>query len=707
MSSPVPNPGRLRLGLSLLAAGVMLSASLPAAHAAIGTPTPDGGHAFTAHLDIGGNGTRSCSAALVDPQWLVTAASCFAEDPQSGTAPAAGKPGLRTIATIGRTTLSGSGGHVTEVVQIVPRAGRDLAYARLATPATGITPVALADSAPAAGDELTVLGYGRTRAEWVPGRLHQANYTLGAADSDSLTMSGRTAEDSVCKGDTGGPVLRARGSGYELVAVNSRSWQGGCFGSDETRTGAVAARTDGIPGGATLRGGQTLRSGDTLLSKSARATMGADGNLTISSNAGKTLWSSGTAGNAGATCTLDTSGNLTVKSAGGATLWQSRTSAPGGTAALDDRGNLVVRDVAGGSLWSSNTVVRNDLNGDGRSDFAAWYDFGDGRDAINRFLTGPDGTFLAPGNGWITTTDTWTAARAKVLTGDYNGDGLADVAGVYGYADGTIRAWTWLAKGNGGYATPFRSVEVANWTFNRLTFTSGDFDGDGRDDLAAWYDYAAGHDRLFTFRSTEGGGFRAPAASLTVDAGSWTAGLAKLVSGDYDGDGRDDIAAWYNYDSGLARTFTFRATAGGGFSAGVKGWEGRTWGSRDRTTVYSGDFDGDGRDDLAAHYDHSDGSDAFHTWLADADGLFSTHRGSARIGAGNLNRDKMKIAAGDYDGDGRDDLGFMHGYANGTIRMWTMPSLSNGTFGTYSGGWASTGTSWTFSRVGPIERYPA
>lgn len=81
-----------------------------------------------------------------------------------------------------------------------------------------------------------------------------------------------------------------------------------------------------------------------------------------------------------------------------------------------------------------------------------------------------------------------------------------------------------------------------------------------------------------------------------------------------------------------------------------------------------------------------DGSDAFHTWTVDGDGLISARRGSARIGVGNLGRGNMKIAASDCNGDGRDDLGFMHGYANGTIR---------------------TGASWAFSRVGPIERYPA
>ncbi|MDT7840737.1 FG-GAP-like repeat-containing protein [Streptomyces justiciae] len=696
--------------LALLAAGAVLSAPLPAAHAVVGTPTPAGTHAFTAHLDIGGNGTRACSAALVAPEWLVTAASCFAEDPQSGTAPAAGTPRLKTVATIGRTDLSGTGGHVAEVTYIVPRAGRDLVFARLATPATGITPVSLAASAPAAGDDLTVLGYGRTKTEWVSDKLHQANYSLDAVADGTLAMSGRTADDSVCKGDTGGPVLRTTGSGtYELVAVNSRAWQGGCLGSSETRTGAVAARTDGRAGGATIAAGQTLASGDVLLSKSAKVTMGTDGNLTVASNAGKTLWSSKTAGNPGATATLTTSGNLVVKSAAGTTLWESKTSAPGGSATLQDRGNLVVRTASGASLWSSNTVVRNDLSGDGRSDLAVWYDFADGRDAVNTFLTAPDGTFLAPRNGWITTTDTWTAANAKMLTGDYNGDGLADVAGVYGYSDGTVGIWTWLAKGNGTYATPFRTwkSEAGDWTFSRAGFVSGDFDGDGRDDLAAWYDYAAGQDRLFTFRSTAAGGFDAPTASLTIAAGGWTAGNAKLVTGDHNGDGRDDISAFYVYDSGLARIWSFHATTDGGFASGVKGWEGATWGERDRTSVYAGDFDGDGRDDLAAWYEYSDDTDGVHTWLSDSGGLLTTHKASARLAAGKVVRGSMKLAAGDYDGDGRDDLAFLHGYDTGMVRMWTLPALSDGTFGAYTGGWASSGTSWTFSRVGVIERYPA
>ncbi|MFK8843817.1 FG-GAP repeat domain-containing protein [Streptomyces sp. Ac-502] len=46
---------------------------------------------------------------------------------------------------------------------------------------------------------------------------------------------------------TGGPALReTETGGPELVAVSHASWQGGCFGSEQTRTGAVETRVDDL-----------------------------------------------------------------------------------------------------------------------------------------------------------------------------------------------------------------------------------------------------------------------------------------------------------------------------------------------------------------------------------------------------------------------------------------------------------------------------
>lgn len=50
--------------------------------------------------------------------------------------------------------------------------------AKLASPVTGIAPAALSASAPAAGEELRVAGYGRTKDEWAPLKLHTGTFAV-------------------------------------------------------------------------------------------------------------------------------------------------------------------------------------------------------------------------------------------------------------------------------------------------------------------------------------------------------------------------------------------------------------------------------------------------------------------------------------------------------------------------------------------------
>ncbi|MBH1933624.1 trypsin-like serine protease [Streptomyces sp. AV19] len=211
------------------------------AHAVVGEQAKDDAFAFTAKLDIGGE--RSCSAALVGEQWLVTAASCFADDPARSLTVRAGTPKVRTIATIGRTDLTRGGGSVVEVVELVPRTDRDLVMARLATPVTGVAPIGLGANAVLPGEDLWVAGYGRTRDEWVPDRLHHARFTVDAVKSTSIGLSGKSPDATVCQGDTGGPAFREIGGRYELAGINSMSGQGGCFGTDESVTSRAAANT--------------------------------------------------------------------------------------------------------------------------------------------------------------------------------------------------------------------------------------------------------------------------------------------------------------------------------------------------------------------------------------------------------------------------------------------------------------------------------
>ncbi|MFE1916185.1 trypsin-like serine protease [Streptomyces anandii] len=218
-----------------LIAATSLAVSLTAAPAtAVSGPQASGSvAAATARLDIGGQ--RGCSATLVAPQWLLTAASCFTDAPD-GTL-TAGAPKLKTTATVG--------GSAQQVVNLVPRTGRDVVLAQLAKPVTGVTPVPVAAAAPTAGDEVQAAGFGRTHQEWVPDQVHAAAFTVQNTAATTLEIAGKSDGAAICKGDTGGPVLNAGGA---LVGVSSLSWQGGCLGTDaaETRTGAVAARADDL-----------------------------------------------------------------------------------------------------------------------------------------------------------------------------------------------------------------------------------------------------------------------------------------------------------------------------------------------------------------------------------------------------------------------------------------------------------------------------
>ncbi|MFF3090528.1 trypsin-like serine protease [Streptomyces nojiriensis] len=234
---PDTRPRSVRMTCLLVTATAVAASMVSAGptQALAGPEASPAQHAHTARLTIGNEAnSRACSATLVNARWVLTAAACLAAKP--GDAITAGQPALETTATF-------AGGQSRRVVEVSASAGdRDLVLARLAAPVTDIAPVKRATAAPVAGAELTAAGFGRTKTEWVPGKLHTGTFTVNSTDAATLAVTGK-GSDVLCKGDTGGPLLNAAG---ELVGINSRSWQGGCLGETETRTGALSARTDNV-----------------------------------------------------------------------------------------------------------------------------------------------------------------------------------------------------------------------------------------------------------------------------------------------------------------------------------------------------------------------------------------------------------------------------------------------------------------------------
>ncbi|MCP3820392.1 FG-GAP-like repeat-containing protein [Streptomyces sp. A3M-1-3] len=494
----------------------------------------------------------------------------------------------------------------------------------------------------------------------------------------------------------GKPDLWARKTDNTMLG-----WPGKTPGADNISFGASFV-IDGITGGSRIPAGITLTGGQSVTSRSAKLTMQDDGDLVITSNNAKALWSTKTAGNSGAKAVMGSNGRLTVYKADGSTvLWESETTAAEGYALLQDRGNLVIYNAKGQSQWSSGTAVRQDYNIDGRSDVAGWYNYPDEHDAVHTFLTNSTGTFNAPFTAWSRDVAGWDPARMKTTTGDYNGDGHGDVAVAYQYTDG-VKLWTWLGKTGGSFNEPFSSWS-GTWTLDRMTLHSGDFNGDGRDDLAVWYRYGDGN-KLWTFTADVRGGFNAPFNSWSTTG--WNVANCKFVTGDFDANGRDDLGVLYNYGSSV-KLWTFLTSPTGSFTGPVASWTSTSWGDWSRTDMHAGDFNGDRRDDVATWYDYTDGSDGIHTFISlstDTDGKFASPKAAWNAGPDRFTASRMQLTAGDYNGDGRDDLATMYGYNDGSIKLFTWTIKTDGTFNEPAAGWLSPAGSWA-DRSRLITRY--
>lgn len=292
----------------------------------------------------------------------------------------------------------------------------------------------------------------------------------------------------------------------------------------------------------------------------------------------------------------------------------------------DGRDDIVtfVRDTRDGDRRGDVYVARS--SGLGFADSEKWHDWfcigeevcalgdvnGDGRDDLLTFLRdskpgdarGDVYLALSTGRGFAASSrvhDWFCIGRETCAVGDVNGDGKADLITFVGSTKtGDAAGDVWVALSNGrGFAA---SQRWHGWfCIGGEACVVGDFTGDGRADIATFVKSTKSGDPagdVYVAASTGRAFEPTPAAKWH---GWFCTGQEVCAAGDFNGDGRQDIATFVrDSKGGDPRGDVYVATSTGRAFEPSPGTKAHGWFCVGDELCGTGDFDGDGRDDLIA-----------------------------------------------------------------------------------------------------------
>lgn len=292
-------------------------------------------------------------------------------------------------------------------------------------------------------------------------------------------------------------------------------------------------------------------------------------------------------------------------------------------------------------------VVVGDFNRDGKLDVAVTNDVDQGW--VDVLLGNGDGTFVVARTEGFFRPD-------QLATGDFDGDGLPDLAVVASMPDYPQRQiYVVLGNGNGTFQPP-QYASDSDDAYAGLSI--GDFNDDGKLDLIATVRSRYDDAWLTPLLGNGDGSFqRMPTTGLLhPDPGS-------SVKNDFNNDGLLDVGV-STLDSGWQIGKAVDVLLGNG--DGTFGHSTVSGPFEDYVGIASADFNGDGNGDLAL----SKNEGAIWVLLGNGDGTFASH------GSYDVKSSPSSAAIGDFNGDGIVDMMV----SNSTGKLVALLGRGDGTF---------------------------
>ncbi len=287
-----------------------------------------------------------------------------------------------------------------------------------------------------------------------------------------------------------------------------------------------------------------------------------------------------------------------------------------------------------GSFATGQRMFWGDFNGDGKFEMATYFNDA-GSFSLDVYLS--NGTTFTK-TRMLTKYAPWAASQWN--NGDFNGDGKMDIARWWSDA-GLFTVDVLISSGS--QLTPQRWATKQGGFFDAMTWHVGDFNGDGKADLIKhWNDGG-----MFTADAHLSTGQAFNMVRFATKQGGYWVGM-QWQPGDFNGDGKDDLLKQFN-DNGST---SIDIHPSNGNSLGIVRAVTKAIPFLSDIVLYPLDFDGDGITDIARPFNDA-GMFSIPVFTSSSGSIMNASTWGNKLG---VFTPPPLTHRGDFNGDKRSDL---------------------------------------------------
>lgn len=342
----------------------------------------------------------------------------------------------------------------------------------------------------------------------------------------------------------------------------------------------------------------------------------------------------------------------------------------------------------------SDPAFAGDFDGDGYTDVVIHWR--NGTHYMRRFLvyrSKGDGTFYDAVQLSCTLTHEPQQYPCTFHVDDVDGDGQDDFIIVQKNSSGNYGALVYRGTSQSPYLidTSTYAVSSTKAYSTANTVHTGDFNGDGRADILVQRssppgenykvgDYFVGKRQLIVYLGNTNGTFNEGSMLTSVRAYDLATYPSQFFVSDMNGDGRDDFVVHWKNDSGKRTNIVYKGASYASYLVDSSTNALATFHTySEKNPVFVGDINGDGREDMLFHWS-SEGKRQLWVYPANADGTYSYGENTATINACDPALYADEYFVEDVNGDGREDFIVKWKKSDGRVCFLTYLGTASGTF---------------------------